>query len=55
MRYRVTEKKITTKGYALWLYCVGEFPCTKDDWDRISVGDEIELLITVIAPEPVAA
>lgn len=27
----------------------------KDDFDRINVGDHIEMLLTVIAPEPVAA
>lgn len=60
MRYKVTDKKVEYKGGVRhYIQCDGSawmwFPICQDDFDRINVGDEIELLITVIAPEPVAA
>jgi hypothetical protein len=54
MRYKVTEKKIEFKNgarYYIWIYCGQWLECSKDDFDRIQIEDEIELLITVVPQE----
>lgn len=60
MRYKVTDKRIEFKGGKVcslqlegsaWMW----FPICQDDFDRIAVGDTIELLITIVQPEPTAA
>jgi len=58
MRYTVIQKISTMTGWKLMLRQAGDvntLPVCQDDFERINVGDTVELLISVIQPEPIAA
>jgi len=51
MRYKVVQKTQARQGWKFMLYADGDLNYTavgKDDFDRVQVGDTIEMLITVV-------
>ena len=55
MRYKVTEKKISVSGYAVWMLGFAAWlPVSKDDFDRITPGDTVEMLISIVPAEALA-
>jgi hypothetical protein len=64
MKHKVDEKQSKLSGnktsYSIGLWTVEsrkwvDLPVEQDDFDRINVGDTIEILINLIQPEPAAA
>ena len=54
MKYLVTEKNSTRTGYKLMLesgILVSMLAVNEDDYNRIQIGDTLEMLLIVLQPE----